>query len=225
MNVKFPTLFRIYQAALRRYLKEAPASDLGEARRLGAKALKSGFETLDLARMHEETLIALVLQSGSVMDKDEVIRLSGKFFAEAVTPIENTHRSVREANVLLAAANAKLETEITRRETTERSLILSEETTSHLLKDALRMQEDLRLLSRRLLNAQEEERKRISRELHDVIAQTLASINFRLGELTLQMHRTFTKKSNSPSVWSSNRWISFAASPGICAHRNSMTWV
>jgi len=45
------------------------------------------------------------------------------------------------------------------------------------------MQEQLRLLSRQLLLAQEEERKKISRELHDVIAQTLTGINMRLGVL------------------------------------------
>ncbi|MEJ0090025.1 MAG: histidine kinase [Limisphaerales bacterium] len=41
----------------------------------------------------------------------------------------------------------------------------------------------LRQLSRQVLHAQEEERKRISRELHDVIAQTLTGINLRLATL------------------------------------------
>jgi signal transduction histidine kinase len=45
------------------------------------------------------------------------------------------------------------------------------------------MEAELRLLSRRFLSAQEEERKKISRELHDVIAQTLTGINVRLAGL------------------------------------------
>jgi len=45
------------------------------------------------------------------------------------------------------------------------------------------MQEQLRQLSRQILSAQEEERKEISRELHDVIAQTLTGINVRLSAL------------------------------------------
>ena len=45
------------------------------------------------------------------------------------------------------------------------------------------MQEQLQDLSRQVLQAQEEERKRISRELHDVIAQTLTGINIRLATL------------------------------------------
>ena len=44
-------------------------------------------------------------------------------------------------------------------------------------------QEQLRRLSRQILSAQEEERKKISRELHDVIAQTLTGINVRLSAL------------------------------------------
>ena len=45
------------------------------------------------------------------------------------------------------------------------------------------MQEQLRRLSRQVLQAQEEERKRISRELHDVIAQILTGINVQLATL------------------------------------------
>ncbi len=44
----------------------------------------------------------------------------------------------------------------------------------------------LRYLSHRLLSVQEEERNRISRELHDVIAQTLTGINVRLATLKSQ---------------------------------------
>ena len=45
------------------------------------------------------------------------------------------------------------------------------------------MEERLRHLSQQLLQVQEDERKRISRELHDVIAQTLVGINLRLASL------------------------------------------
>jgi two-component system NarL family sensor kinase len=49
--------------------------------------------------------------------------------------------------------------------------------------DARLSEELLRNLTRRLMQAQEEERNRISRELHDVIAQTLTGINVRLETL------------------------------------------
>jgi signal transduction histidine kinase len=52
-----------------------------------------------------------------------------------------------------------------------------------LLKQSDQLQEQLRRLSRQILSAQEDERKKISRELHDVIAQTLTGINIRLATL------------------------------------------
>ena len=71
--------------------------------------------------------------------------------------------------------------EITQRKSVEKSLRKSEQHYGQLLEPSRRMQERLRLLSSQLLSAQEEERKKISRELHDVIAQTLTSINVRWG--------------------------------------------
>ncbi len=52
-----------------------------------------------------------------------------------------------------------------------------------MLEQSDHLQEQLRQLSRQILSAQEEERKEISRELHDVIAQTLTGINVRLAAL------------------------------------------
>ncbi len=65
----------------------------------------------------------------------------------------------------------------------EDALRKSEQHYSRLLEQSRHMQEQLRLLSRQLLSAQEEERKKISRELHDEIAQTLTGINVRLATL------------------------------------------
>jgi len=86
----------------------------------------------------------------------------------------------------LATSNEKLKREIAQRKSVEKSLRTSEQTTVQLLQKSRRMQEELRLLSRRLLSVQEEERKRISRELHDVVAQALTGINVRLTMLKTQ---------------------------------------
>src|SRR4029079_122803 len=45
------------------------------------------------------------------------------------------------------------------------------------------MQEHLHHLSRKILHAQEQERKRISRELHDEIGQSLTAVNVKLATL------------------------------------------
>ena len=84
---------------------------------------------------------------------------------------------------VLAASNQKLEAEIIRRVAGEAALKQSEKDLSQSLAKASRQQEELRLLTRQVLSAQEEERKHISRELHDVVAQTLTGINIRLAAL------------------------------------------
>ncbi len=84
----------------------------------------------------------------------------------------------------LAAANRDLNGEISRRQEAEAALQRSERHTSRVLTESMRFQAQLRELSRQVLSAQDEERRRISRELHDVVAQTLAGINVRLAALT-----------------------------------------
>ncbi len=84
---------------------------------------------------------------------------------------------------VLTTSNEKLEQAIIQRQMTEAALRQSEQHQKQLLEQSHEMQEQLRQLSREVLQAQEDERKRISRELHDVIAQTLSGINLRLALL------------------------------------------
>src|SRR6185436_1135053 len=118
-------------------------------------------------------------------------------FAEAITPIEKIHRTALEANAHLSrlnealrqragqldASNRQLKKEIVQRKAVEEALRKSERHYSELLQQSRQMQEQLRHLSHQLLSAQEEERKKISRELHDEIAQTLTGINVQLASL------------------------------------------
>lgn len=83
----------------------------------------------------------------------------------------------------MADARRQLKKEVSRRLAAEQSLRKSERHYGQLLARSQLMQEQMRHLSRQLLLAQEEERKQISRELHDEIAQTLAGINVYLAAL------------------------------------------
>ena len=89
-----------------------------------------------------------------------VVDITARKFAEAAQ---------RRLDVM-AASNRKLEQEIIRRKTLDQALKLSEQQSRHL--------------SREILLAQEDERKRISRELHDTVLQTLVGINVHLASLT-----------------------------------------
>jgi signal transduction histidine kinase len=88
--------------------------------------------------------------------------------------VDITARKVAEAAQIrlevMTASNRKLEQEIIRRKTLEQALKLSEQ--------------QLRQLSHEILLAQETERKRISRELHDTVLQTLVGISVHLSSLT-----------------------------------------
>jgi two-component system, NarL family, sensor histidine kinase DegS len=67
------------------------------------------------------------------------------------------------------------------------------------------MQEQLRHLSHQLLSAQEEERKTISRELHDEIAQTLSGINVQLT--ALKAAAKFNNKDLQKKITSTQRLV------------------
>ncbi len=164
---------------------------------MGSEALAAGLQTLDLAKLHEQTLVTELLPGCPAGKRAALIKQAGIFFAVAITPIEKTHRSAREATahlkkfvemlsqrtVELAASNLELSLEIAQRKAAEEALKKSEHHYAQLLEKSDRLQEQLRRLSRQILSAQEEERKEISRELHDVIAQTLTGINVRLAAL------------------------------------------
>lgn len=101
----------------------------------------------------------------------------------AIKQVEETKHHLE----MMAKVNHSLQEEVIQRRAAEEDLRQSEQQTRRLLEQSRHMQEQLRLLSRRMLTVQEEERKRISRELHDEITQTLISINVSLETLSREV--------------------------------------
>jgi len=107
---------------------------------------------------------------------------ASKNLAELKQSIE----ALRQRTSELTASNRLLKGEVRQRISAERSLKQIERKHLEMLKDARQMQRRLRHLSHLVLSAQEQERKEISRELHDEIVQTLTGINVQLASLKIQ---------------------------------------
>jgi signal transduction histidine kinase len=191
-------LSRRYQAALHRHLKPGSRASVNSALQLGHCAVTLGLETLDVARIHKTALAAQLLPNSSLAVKAAIIKSAGIFFAEAITPIEKTHRAGVEAtadlkrqrrrlnkrNAQLAAANRNLKRGVSRRKAAEVAVKKSGRHHAKLLKEARRLQRHLQRLTHRILSAQEDENRKLSIDLRDDISQTLLGINVRL--LTLK---------------------------------------
>jgi signal transduction histidine kinase len=97
----------------------------------------------------------------------------------------------------LTSLRRQLKREAARREAAETSLKTSKRHYIELLKRSNIAREQKNLLARNVMIAQEEERRQISRALHDEISQTLAGINVKLATLTQEASansRSFKKK-------------------------------
>ena len=81
---------------------------------------------------------------------------------------------------LLTVSNRKLEEEIVRRQKVEKALIKSEQVALALVEESRILQGRVRHISHRSLMIEEEQRKTISRALHDEISQMLVGINAHL---------------------------------------------
>ena len=112
--------------------------------------------------------------SGTIIGTSEIVRdISARKRAEAT----------QQRMERLAFANAEANKEIARRRMVEAALIVSERAQRALLAESRQLHQQLRHLTRKLITVQEEERKAISRELHDDVLQTLVGINVELGVL------------------------------------------
>lgn len=178
-----------YVMALRNYLLHPEEVFLQLAYELGRQAVAEGAGLLNLLRIH-----TAAAQRGCDNDPQK-LAAAETFFMEALSPFEATHRGFRETNSKLselnatlarrnnelAAINFELKQEIEERKRTEEALRQSKDHYRVLFNEARVMQENLRHLSNRMLFVQEEERKRISRELHDEVGQALTAVNVQLA--------------------------------------------
>ena len=188
-----------YQGALQEYLAHPDETRLQQAYELGRAAMNAGLGVFDLIRLHHQALSDGVFPD----DPQAAVRLTPAiegFLIEALSPFELAQRGIRRArerlealNVELAQENealvqnkAELEKEIALREQTEVALREGKERYFRLFREAQTMEENLHDLSVQVLSAQENDRRRISRELHAEIVQALAAVNVTIALLKKQ---------------------------------------
>jgi len=133
--------------------------------------------------------LAVINRAFSVL----VIWVPVLFFAqrrEAERALRRAHDElevkVRERTAELADVNKALVAEISERMETERSLRASEDALQASQRALRQSSDDLQALAARLLTAQEEDRRRISRDLHDDVNQRLAMLAVDVETLSLR---------------------------------------
>lgn len=154
-----------YGAALRDYLRDGDEVGLAHAYECGRNASIAGLGVLDLVRLHHGALAAGVAAGAESATAER----AQEFLLEALSPFEAAHRGYRRAHEELRSRERELQDGRTHYE--------------NLFNEARAMEDALRLLQKRLLHAQEEERKQFSRELHDEVGQALNAMTMNLATL------------------------------------------
>jgi signal transduction histidine kinase len=193
MKPKATTFSPRYTTALQKHLKQEPGVSLVAALKLGREAVTAGVDASGIARIYEQALVTL-LPAGP---KGAELKQATRFFTEAIAPIVETYRAAQDSRLELkqltaklsrrtgelAISTRKLKRGVIRHKAMEEALHKSASDHKKCLQESLPLQKRLRQLTHRVLAAQEKERKSISLELQDEIAQTLLGINVRLLSL------------------------------------------
>jgi PAS domain S-box-containing protein len=164
---------------------------------LGRVFSGTGKQVCEAALLREETAVLWASFHGASAMSAGGPRRWCRVAVSDITSIKQAQEVKRQARAL-ATENYALTRQIARRQAVEEALKKSERHQTAMLAESRLMQEQLRSLSRQVLRAQEKERQRISRELHDVIAQTLTGINIRLA--TLKKEAGFNPRSFEQNI-------------------------
>jgi signal transduction histidine kinase len=187
---------QLYEATLRSHLDQNSPPDPEVVQQIDNKVRAARMTVLDYAKLHEYVMAMEILPSCPAGERAGCIRNAGIFFAATIAttwsekkdvPVsaraKKTIESLSGRTVELTLANRQLGLDIIQCKMVETVLRKRERDLLKSLDKSEVLNEQLRGLSRQIMLDQEDERRKISRELHDVIAQALLAINVRLATL------------------------------------------
>ncbi len=183
-----------YRKALTHYLLKREPLHVLPALELGHQAAKLGMETLELAQIHEQSVLSSLPPGCSARIREGVNTRAQIFFDETNSAIEKTHKvalkkegRVNKLTQTLQSRTAeskvslqRLKKGIKQRKKAEVALLKSGAEHAKLLQNSKRLSTLVRDQTRGILLTQEKERKKISQGLQDTVAQTLLGINIEL---------------------------------------------
>lgn len=178
-----------------------------------------GLDTLELATLHEAALASLLASDLGMNARTDFAASAAVFFTEALTVIEETHRTALESHadlnqlhstlgqltLDLADSHRELQQGITDRKEAEAALEAGAENSRRLLKESRLLETHLQEIVHKTLSVNEEERRQMSMQLNDEIAQTMLGIQVRL--LPLRKATSDSEESHSQEISTIQRLV------------------
>jgi signal transduction histidine kinase len=103
-----------YRACLQEYSASRSEAALGRAYELGRRALTEQKSLVEMASLHHQAVLGLLRDVENEKQRSELVRASGEFLAECLSPYEMAHRGFQDAVKALRQLNETLEQEIKR---------------------------------------------------------------------------------------------------------------
>jgi two-component system CheB/CheR fusion protein len=141
--------------------------------RIGLRSFLINARILSQDAGHREKILLGLRDITERLQRDVALQAARAKLARHAGQLEDM---VRRRTAQLTAANRRLETSV-------QTVSQGKEELRVLLEESQFMQEKMRHLTHQVLSAQEAERRKISRELHDHVVQTLVGINVELAAL------------------------------------------
>ena len=107
MKTDYRELKGLYASKLQAYMEKTDEAAMEEAYELGRRALGQEASLIEMVSLHFDALNQALSQMPKVEDLEGLLRASGKFLIETLTPYEMTISGYRETNAALQASEER----------------------------------------------------------------------------------------------------------------------